>query len=247
MVAGACRRRRIALGAGRRAAESARPSLQEELVKTDMQLETDIREEFQWEPRVCEAEIGLAVKAGVVTLSGFVDSYAQKHAAEHAVARVGGARVVADQLKVKLPGSDARSDTEVGHQVANALKWDVEVPTDAVTARVENGWVFLDGIVEWQYQRVAVERAVRFLTGVQGVTNQTRIRPRVSTADVSQRIAAAFERTSADARRISVATRDGQVTLTGSVRSAAERQDVQRAAWGAPGVTSIDDRILVTA
>lgn len=217
-------------------------------MKTDMQLETDIREEFEWEPRVREAEIGLAVKGGVVTLSGYVDSYAQKYAAEHAVARVGGARVVADELKVKLPNIYARSDTEIGHQVASALKWDIEVPMDTITARVENGWVFLQGTVEWQYQRLAAERAVRFLTGVLGVTNETRITPRVSTPDVLQRITAAFARSAAaDAKKVSVTANDGQVTLTGSVRSYAEREDAQLAAWGAAGVTSVDDRILVTA
>ena len=181
-----------------------------------------------------------------MTLTGYVDSYARKIAAYQAVERVGGVRAVAEDLEVKLPGALTRSDTEIAHQVANALRWDTEVPEDKIKARVENGWVWLEGEVEWQYQRLAAERAVRYLTGVKGVTNIVKIRARVSSYDVSKRIKEALHRTAeADARKIEVQTTEGRVMLTGTVRSFAERQDAERAAWAADGVTAVEDRLVV--
>ena len=215
-------------------------------MKTDSQLQRDVLDELEWDPRVRNAEIGVSVKEGVVTLTGTVDSYAQRTCAERAVERVGGVRVVAEELKVRLPGVFQRTDTDIAHAVANALRWDVEVPDDKVKARVENGWVWLDGEVEWQYQRQAAERAVRYLTGVKGVTNAVLIKSRASTYDVATHIKDALRRSAeADAGRIHVETTDGRVTLTGSVRSFAERQDAERAAWAADGVTAVDDRLVV--
>ena len=217
-------------------------------MKTDQQLQNDVRDELNWEPRVRESEIGLAVKQGVVTLTGSVESYAQKTAAERAVARVGGVRVVADDLKVQPPKPFERTDTEIAHQVLNALNWHIEIPHERVTARVENGWVWLAGDVDWQYQRLAATSAVRSLTGVKGVTNDTKIKEHVSTYDVSERIGAALGRSAeADAKKIEVQAKNGRVTLKGTVRTFAERQDAEYAAWGALGVTSVDDRIIVTA
>lgn len=216
-------------------------------MKTDSQLQRDVLDELKWDPRVRDAEIGVAVKEGVVTLTGFVDSYAQRTCAERAVERVGGVRVVAEELKVKLPGAFQRNDTDIGHAVANALRWDIEVPDDKIKARIENGWVWLDGEVEWQFQRQAAERAVRYLTGVKGVTNAVRIKARASSYDVSKRIKEALHRTAeSDSRKIEVEATGGHVTLTGTVRSFAERQDAERAAWAADGVTAVDDRIVVT-
>ena len=154
-------------------------------MKTDSQLQRDVIDELKWDPRVREAEIGVAAKDGVVTLTGFVDSYAQRTCAERAVERVGGVRVIAEELKVRLPGAFQRTDTDVAHAVANAMRWDIEVPDERIKARVENGWVWLDGDVDWQYQRQAAERAVRYLTGVKGVTNAVRLTPRASTYDVT--------------------------------------------------------------
>ena len=216
-------------------------------MKTDSQLQKDILDELTWEPRIREAEVGVAVKDGVVTLLGYVDSFAQKLECERAAQRVGGVRVVADDLKVKLPGGFERNDTDLAHQVSNALAWDIEVPRDRIKARVENGWVWLEGEVDWQYERLAAERAVHFLTGVRGVTNSLRIKTTTSTYDVSKRIKAALHRRAeSDANGIQVQANDGRVTLKGSVRTAAERMDAELAAWAAPGVRSVEDRIVVT-
>ena len=216
--------------------------------KTDTQLQRDVLDELKFDPRVKDAEIGVAVKDGVVTLSGFVASYAQRTAAERAVERVGGVRAIAEELKVKLPGALERSDTDIAHQTANALQWDIEVPEDKVKARVENGWVWLEGEVEWQYQRMAAERAVRYLTGVKGLTNLVRIKPRTSTYDVAKHIKQALHRSAeADAKGIEVETSGGRVTLKGTVRSFSERQDAERAAWATDGVTAVDDRLIIAS
>jgi len=217
-------------------------------MKTDKQLQLDVMNEIRFDPRVKDAEIGVAAKDGVVTLSGNVDSYAKKIAAEQAAERVFGVRAVAEELEVKLPGMFARSDTDIAHQVANALRWDIEVPDDRIKARVENGWVWLEGDADWQYQRMAAERAVRYLTGVKGVTNTVKIKSRASTYDVAKHIKEALHRSAeTDSRKIEVETTDGRVTLRGTVRSFAERQDAEHAAWAAEGVTAVEDRLIVMA
>ena len=214
--------------------------------KTDTQLQRDILDELKFEPRVKDAEIGVAVKDGVVTLNGFVNSYAQRTAAERAVERVAGVQAVAEELKVKLPGSLERSDTDIAHQIVNSFHWDIEVPSDKIKARVERGWVWLEGEVDWQFQRMAAERAVRYLTGVRGITNTVKIRTRASAYDVSQHIKEALRRTTEeDLKKIQVEAANGRVTLKGTVRSFAERQDAERAAWATDGVTSVDDRLIV--
>ena len=216
-------------------------------MKTDMQLQRDVIEELAWQPNVREAEIGVAVKNGVVTLSGFVDSYAQKYAAARAAERVHGVRAVADDLSVKLPKSFVRSDTDIAHAAVSALKWDVEVPDTRVQVLVDDGWVSLDGAVDWQFQRTAAEKAVRYLTGVKGVINRITVQqPKVSAYEVNQRIEDALRRSATtEADRISVEAKDGKVVLRGTVRSWAEREDAERAAWAAPGVCEVDDEIAV--
>src|SRR5512132_1993896 len=190
-------------------------------MKTDLQLQRDVLDELRFEPSIRETELGVAVKDGVVTLSGFVDSHAEKFSAERTAERVNGVRAVADEVKVKLPGAYKRSDTEIAHAAVNALRWDIQVPDDRIKATVDDGWIHLDGDVEWQYQKWAAEGAVRNLTGVKGVTNLIRVKPRkVSTYEVSQKIKE-------------------------SLRRHAERQDAERAAWQAPGVTMVDDFIAV--
>jgi osmotically-inducible protein OsmY len=216
-------------------------------MKTDMQLQRDVIEELAWQPNVREAEIGVAVKNGVVTLSGFVDTYAQKYAAARAAERIHGVRAVADDLSVKLPKSFVRSDTDVAHAAVSALKWDVEVPDNRIQVLVDDGWVSLDGGVDWQFQRSAAEKAVRYLTGVKGVINRIVVnQPKVSAYEVNKRIEEALKRSAAfEADRISVDAKDGKVTLRGTVRSWAEREDAERAAWAAPGVSEVDDEIAV--
>lgn len=215
-------------------------------MRTDMELQKDVAEELKWEPRLKEDEIGIAVKDGVVTLTGFVPDFAQRRIAAKAAERVVGVRAVAQELVVKVPEMFHYSDTELAHRVVNAFAWDVEVPSQKIQAKVEDGWVTLEGTVEWQFQRNAAERAVRYLGGIKGVTNLIAIAPTVSSYDVAQRIKAALHRTAdIEAKRVEVTARDGNVVLTGSVRSWPERADIERAAWSASGVTKVDDRLAV--
>jgi len=217
------------------------------IMKTDLQLQRDVLEELKFEPSIREAEIGVATKGGVVTLTGFVDSYSEKYSAEHTAERVGGVKAVADEIKVKLPGSYQRSDTDLAHAVVNALHWDIQVPDDRIKAAVENGWIDLEGEVEWQYQKWAAEGAVRNLTGIKGVTNLITVKPKnASTYEVGQKIKDSLRRhAERDADKITIEAKDGRVTLRGTVSSFAERQDAERAAWQAPGVTNVDDMIAV--
>jgi osmotically-inducible protein OsmY len=217
-------------------------------MKSDSALQAAVIEEIRWDPQVGRAEIGVAVKDGVVTLSGSMSSYAQKLAAERAAERVLGVKAVADDLEVRLPGSGKRSDTDIAHAAVNALQWDTEVPDDQITVKVENGWVTLDGSVSWRFQSESAVRAVRNLTGVKGVSNMIRVAPSVSTVEVKAKIEQALKRSAElDSKRISVEAMDGKVTLKGTVRSWTERRDAERAAWAAPGVTQVEDRLFVGA
>jgi len=216
-------------------------------MKTDLQLQRDVLDELKFEPSIREAEIGIAAKGGVVTLTGFVDSYAQKFSAERTAERVGGVKAVADEIKVKLPGAHQRSDTDIAHAAVNALRWDVQVPDDRIKATIEDGWIALEGDVEWQYQKWAAEGAVRNLTGVKGVTNLIAVKPKkASSYEVGRKIKDSMRRhAERDADRITIEAKDGRVTLRGSVSSFAERKDAEHAAWQAQGVTSVDDQIAV--
>lgn len=216
-------------------------------MKTDLQLQRDVLDELKFEPSIREAEIGIAAKGGVVTLTGFVDSYAQKFSAERTAERVGGVKAVADEIKVRLPGAHQRSDTDIAHATVNALRWDVQVPDDRIKATIEDGWIALEGDVEWQYQKWAAEGAVRNLTGVKGVTNLIAVKPKkASSYEVGQKIKDSMRRhAERDADRITIEAKDGRVTLRGSVSSFAERKDAEHAAWQAQGVTSVDDQIAV--
>ena len=215
-------------------------------MKTDAQLQRDVIEELKWDPSVGRGEIGVAARDGVVTLSGQVDTYAQKYAAEAAAKRVGGVRAVAEDLLVQPPLTSTRTDTDIAHAALAAIRWDTEVPQDALTLRVENGWITLEGQVEWNYQKSAAERAVRYLTGVRGLTNLIAVRPDVSVSELRNKIEEALKRSAAlDAKHIEVEAHEGSVVLSGKVRSWAERVDAERAAWSAPGVSNVEDRILI--
>jgi osmotically-inducible protein OsmY len=216
-------------------------------MKTDMQLHKDVVAELIWDPRVAEKEIGVAVKDGVVTLTGTVTSYAEKWAAERAVESVAGVMAVANDVTVKFPSDMTHSDTDIAHKVVDALAWDIQVPDDKIKASVTNGWVTLQGKVEWNYQRDAAARAVRYLAGVRGLTNDITVTPKpVSTFDVSRSIKEALERRAdRTAERITVQAVNGIVTLTGTVASYGDRRAAEGAAWSAPGVKEVHDELSV--
>jgi VCBS repeat-containing protein len=217
-------------------------------MRTDTELEKDVFDELKWRPSLRDEEIGVAAKDGVVTLSGTVSDYVKKYQAEKAAESVHGVQAVAVDLNVKLPSAFSHTDTEIAHAALDALKWDVEVPTEKIKLRVENGRIILEGTVDWQYQRSAAERAVRYLSGVKSVTNLIAVKAKkVSTYDVSTEIKKAFKRSAdIDASRINVEAIDGKVILKGKVRSWAERRDAEDAAWAAPGVTQVDDRLAIS-
>jgi osmotically-inducible protein OsmY len=215
-------------------------------MRSDEQLKLDVIDELRWDPAVGRSEIAVAAEEGVVTLVGRVDSYAKRIAAIRAAERVAGVAVVVDDIDVRLTADARRTDDQLAHAVAAVLLWDVEVPEDRVKAEVRKGLVTLDGEVDWHYQRAAAERAVRSLTGVTGVYNRLLVRKQPSIPDVRSRIEKSLARNAEiDARKIRVDTADGTVILRGTVRSRAERDDAERAAWSAPGVTRVRDEIAI--
>ncbi|MFC1994753.1 BON domain-containing protein [Chloroflexota bacterium] len=216
-------------------------------MKTDTELQQDVMNELKWEPTIRAVEIGVGVKDGVVTLSGYVDSYVKKWAAERAAARVSGVRAVAEEIQVRLPGSFKRSDEDLAGAVANVLEWNVLVPHDRVKVQVQDGLVTLSGEVDWWYQKNAAEEAVRYLMGVVLFNNQITIKPPVKPLDVKDKIESAFGRNALlDSRRVTVETRGGWVILSGSVRNWAERAEAQWTAWAAPGVSEVENNIIIS-
>ena len=216
-------------------------------MRTELELQQDVASELGWDPLTRGSEIAITVKGSVATLGGTVNSYPAKYAALRAAERVRGIRSVADDIMVKPQDSTVRSDTEIAHQVVNALRWDVLVPDDKIQSRVQEGWITLDGEVDWEHQRRAAFKAVRNLTGVRGVTNLLTLKPRVAEKDVTTLIKAALHRRAeSEAKHIDVETADGVVTLKGSVHSWGQRIDAENAAWAAPGVRKVNDLLVVS-
>jgi len=212
----------------------------------DSELQQDVLAEFKWEPSVTAGHIGVTADHGVVTLSGHVDSYAQKHAAETAARRVKGVKAVAEEIEVRLPVETQRTDDEIAAAAIERLAWNVSVPKDSVKVRVENGWVTLTGQVDWWYQKDAVGQDIRPLHGVIGVSNQTTIKPRVNATNLSDDITHALHRSwFFDPENVHVRTDGGKVVLTGTVNSLHERQIAAQTAWAAPGVTNVENDIAV--
>jgi osmotically-inducible protein OsmY len=218
------------------------------LTKTDEEIQRDVLAELKWDSRLQPNEIGVIVKDGVVTLTGWVDSYLKKWNAEEAAHRVAGVRGVANDIEVRLPSSSERTDSDIAAAAVHALEWDALVPSDRVQLTVSKGWVTLRGEVDWQYQREDAERVVRRLTGVKGVTNLITVKPHTAPSDLKKRIEEALVRSAkVDADRIIIEVQGSKAILKGTVRSWAEREEAERVAWSAPGILAVENRITIEA
>lgn len=212
----------------------------------DRQIRESVLRELDWEPQVSATNIGVAVKDGIVTLSGFVPGWSQKYHAEHAARRVYGVRAVADDLEVRLPGDLVRPDPEIARAAAKAIDDRLYIAHGGIQSIVEHGHLTLEGRVDWQYEKATAEAAVRDLPGVRSVTNHVTVAPAISTAFVKEQIEAALERAAqVDARRITVEVEDSKVILRGNVRAWSERMEAGDAAWRAPGVKAVENEIAV--
>ena len=216
-------------------------------MKLNKELQRNILEELQYEPSVDAAGIGVTVHDGVVTLNGAVNSYAEKTAAVHAAERCWGVRVVVDKLQVEIPAHHVRNDEDIARAVLNAFNWNVFIPQDRIKVKVENGWVTLEGKVGYKYQKMAAENAVNNLAGVKGVVSTITVMSAVATPqEVKSKIENALRRyAEVDAKEIKVDVLDGDVILRGKVRSWAERNEAEWAAWSAPGVHNVKDELRV--
>ena len=218
------------------------------LKKSDAELKNDVLAELKYQPAVDIADIGVLVKNGTVTLNGFTTTYGEKWDAVRAAKRVAGVRGLADDIEVRLPNSDQRNDGDIAAAAANQIAWSTWVPTNAVKVTVSQGWVTLEGKVEWWYQKNAAENLVRYLTGVKGVSNQITVESKVAPSDVEAAITSAFKRNALlDAKKIQVETSGSKVVLRGTVRSYAEREEAEQAAWSASGVNNVEDHLTVVA
>jgi osmotically-inducible protein OsmY len=214
--------------------------------KSDTQLKSDVLAELKYEPSVKVTDIGVLVKDGAVTLNGFATSYGEKWGAVKAAKRVAGVNAIADDIEVKLPDSRQRTDGEIAAAAAHQIEWSSWVPAETVKVTVSDGWITLEGEVEWQYQKASAESAVQYLTGVKGVSNLIVIKPKVQAAVVARAIQGAIERSALlDAKKIQVETTGNSVTLRGKVRTYAERDEAEHAAWNAAGVAWVDNQIKV--
>lgn len=212
----------------------------------DNVLRQNITDELEFEPSIDAADIGVAVENGVVTLTGHVPTYAQKAAVEDVVRRVVGVKGIAQEIEVRPFGENQTADDEIVKRALNMINWNTVVPKNAVQVKVQKGWVTLTGKVEWQYQKIAAGDAVKGLAGVSGVSNNIELKPRISVSDVKKRIEDALKRNAeVEAKSIRVDVLDGMVTLEGRVKAWRERDAAERAAWSAPGVTAVVDRITV--
>lgn len=216
-------------------------------MRSDEEIKRDVEAELKWDPDIDATDIAVSAKSGVVTLAGYVPSYLMKYEAEKAAKRVAGVVGVANVLEVRLPSIDERPDPEIARDAVAAIKSRLPISWDRIKVIVKNAWITLEGEAEWNYQRQTAEEAVRALKGVKGVTNSVVVKPRAEPTDIKKKIEEAFRRNAEiDAGRIQVETRGAEVILKGTVRSWVEREEAERAAWAAPGVVRVEDRIVVS-
>ena len=214
--------------------------------KSDSQLQRDVLDELEWEPSVDHADIGVAVVEGVVTLNGYVKSYAEKIAAERAAKRVDGVSAIAEGLKVRFASDRKTADHEIARRILDIFSYNVLIPEDKLQVKVEKGWVTLTGDVEWNYQSEEAAKAAGKVSGVVGVSNAVSIRNRANVPDIRKRIEDAFKRQAGlDAASVTISSSGHKITLGGRVKAWHERRLAEQAAWAAPGVTQVEDRILV--
>ncbi|SHF40118.1 BON domain-containing protein [Pedobacter caeni] len=217
-------------------------------MKTDNQIQKDVIDELKWEPALNSSEIGVAVKNGIVTLSGQVDTYLKKLTAEKAAKKVSGVKAVAEDIHVGISPSYRKTDTEIAEAVLNALRWHTAVQHEQVKIKVEDGIVRLEGEVEWEFQKNNARLAIENLSGVKSVVNLIKVKPKIDPLELEKKIKAAFQRSaSIDAAKVQVEVVDNRVILKGNVRSFAESEDAENAAWAAPGVLSVQNKLDIIA
>jgi len=215
-------------------------------MKTDFEIQKDVMDELKWQPFLHAAEIGVSVKNGVVTLSGQVDTYGKKLAAENTAKKVSGVKAIAEDIQVGVSPAYHKSDAEIAEAVLNALKWHTAIPDDRIKVKVEDGFVKLEGEVDWEFQRASAKTAIQYLNGVRMVNNLLTVRPRVSADDLEKKISAAFHRSATiDAAHVRVSVTGNKATLTGKVRSLAEKEEAADAVWAAPGIFVLDNRLTI--
>jgi osmotically-inducible protein OsmY len=216
-------------------------------MRSDSDIKRDVEDELRWAPDIEATDIAVAAKNGVVQLAGAVKTYSEKYEAETAAKRVAGVTGLANDIEVRVPGVDQRPDPDIARDTVAAIRASLPFSSEHIRPVVKNGWLTLEGVVEWNFERDRAETVTRRLTGIKGVTNLIRLKPRAAPAEIKRKIEDAFRRSAAvNASRITVEANGGEITLKGTVRSWAERQEAERAAWAAPGVTMVEDRIAIS-